>query len=186
MAYKLFEVLKPVKLNNSHAYLRPLEQPLVVHMDDDALNVLTDFSFCKPFIISPDEKLPQATTEMKAAKVHSLLVVDQNDQVIGLITSEDILSEKPVKVTHDKFISHQDIKVRSIMQAIHELAAIDIETIKHSKIGNLVHTFIELKQPYLLVVEHNSKDKNQQIRGIISARKLGEQLGMDILENMVK
>ncbi|MCW5588445.1 MAG: CBS domain-containing protein [Legionellales bacterium] len=178
MSNRLYETLPTVNLNHAVTYCHPHHLPEVVHLDDPAHYVMTDFFHSRPVIIKPDAVIPEALTEMKACQVHSLLVVDTHEQVLGFITAEDMLGEKPVKIIQERRIARNEIKVRSLMTPIEEVILLDYSIIEHTKVGNVVHTLTELNQHYALVIALDNLTQQTAIRGIISSRQIAEQLGL--------
>lgn len=176
---KRYEVLPTVQLNSQDAdYCQPMPAPEVAHIDDDALMVMTDFTLHTPQVTTPDDYIPHALAEMKACHVHSLLVVDSQKNVLGLVTNADILGEKPVKIIQERRTPRNEIKVRAIMTPISHLLVFDYETIAHTKVGNVIHTMTDLEHTYALVAQFDEAKHHYRIRGIFSLRKLSDQLGM--------
>ena len=93
-----YEPLKTIKLSADNTYLHLHKVLELVHLDDPAFAVMTDFTQTSPRTIGPDEPMDNALNEMKIHGVHLLLVQDDHDKVIGIIASEDILGERPIKI----------------------------------------------------------------------------------------
>lgn len=178
MTPKLFDILPTTELAENNTYAHPPRQPIVAHFDDPAITVMTDFNINKPAIIAVDAVIPEALAEMKNDHVHSLLVIDSHQQVTGLITSEDILGEKPVKFIQQNQIARHEIKVRAMMTPRSQILTFTYDEILRAKIGHVIHTMNEKKQHYSLVVMNT--ENRQTVRGIFSLRSLCEQLGIAV------
>ena len=87
--YKLLETNTHEK--TAIAYYHP-DTVDVISLETPALEVLTDFHTTRPLIIEKNVLADQALSQMQQHKVHALLVVDENDQVIGLINAARVLS----------------------------------------------------------------------------------------------
>ncbi len=186
MANRLYEILPTVQLNEGAQYCHPPTQPEVAHIDDPALSVMTDFVHNNPVTITPDDYIPNALTEMKSHQVHSLLVIGSDKQVLGLITSEDMLGEKPLQIIQERQVPRNEIKVRALTTPINKLLLLDYNIISHTKVGNVIHTLTELHHHYALVTEFDKENHTHMIRGIFSARKISEQLGIIVRDEITE
>lgn len=63
---------------------------------DHALNVMTDFTKTAAFSIGLDEPIDHALLYMKTAGVRLLFVLGNDGGLAGLVTSLDIMGEKPM------------------------------------------------------------------------------------------
>ena len=94
---KTYQPIPVISLNAGSHFSHPPTPTDVAHLDDPAINVTNDFNTAHPITISPDAPIPEAAMEMRVCSTHLRLVVDSEDIVTGLISSEDILGEKPMK-----------------------------------------------------------------------------------------
>lgn len=181
---KHFNKVPIVKLATGTTYTHPPEPPLVVHFDDPAEMVMKDFKQANAFTIEPTAKLAEASMEMKVCRTHMLLVVDKLDQIIGMITSEDIMGQKPLAVSRDRFIKHDDIIVRMLMTSQEKICAINLEEIKLAKVGDIVLTLHALKQHYALAVEIDALTGEQNVCGLFALSQISKQLGVDVTSGL--
>lgn len=179
-----YEILKTVTLSPSHAYLRSEREPQVVHLDDPALAVMTDFTQQHPHTISPDEPMDNALNEMKLHGVH-LLLVEKNESIIGVISSEDILGEVPITIIQERRIKRSQVLVKMIMTGINKIAAFNYKDIERAKVGNIVVTLKSLRTHYALVT--SDEENNQQLlRGIFTTSHVSRQLHKHIADSIAK
>jgi len=183
MSHRHYDILSACELKDNATYCHPPEQPVVAHLDDSALSLMTDFLHTQPVIIHPDALLPDGLMEMKACHVHSLLVVNQHKHVIGLITSEDMFGEKPIQVSQERQITRHDIPVRALMTPINHLLMLNYSVVALAKAGNIAHTLTHRGQRYALVIDENDTSQ-PHIRGIFSASLLSRQLGVSITRTL--
>src|SRR5262249_52535177 len=88
-----------ITLQPGVAYSRPTQVlPENVTLDDPAVPVMPDFDSGTAIIILAGDSVDEAYSRMPQRGVRLLRVVDQNRDVLGLITATDILGEKPVQV----------------------------------------------------------------------------------------
>lgn len=174
----LFEPLQTIQPSEQNILQHPAKLPELVHIDDPALHVLLDFNHIKPLTIDSNATIDAAQEEMRVTGLHHLLVIDSKNRVVGLISSEDILGEKPIKLQQERKLARSEVKVKLIMTPIAKLTAIDFHSLKYAKVGNIINTLQKLREHYLLVVrpEHDK----QVICGLFSAWRLSEQLHTDI------
>lgn len=83
---KEFATLSHIRLNPGTSPVRPPEPPRLVHLDDPALEVMTDFRIVHAVTISPAVSIDEALETMKTRGVRLLLVTAENDHILGLIT----------------------------------------------------------------------------------------------------
>lgn len=172
--------LPVLHLDADLSYLRPTELPEVVHWDDPAIQALIDFKYLKAEVIGPDEPIDVALLAVKKCSYHALLVVNQDHQVSGLVTAEDLLGEKPLKVIQERRLPRADIFVGLVMIPQRSLLAIDIESLRHAKVGHVVETLRVHKQHFMLVVKQDEETQAPTIRGLFSIGHLSKQMGRDL------
>lgn len=112
---KIYTSIPITPLLTGCSFSQPHKLPEVAHLNDPAITIMTDFKIVKPITIFPDAPLSEATMEMKVCNVHMLFVVDKSQKVIGIITSEDLLGEKPLKVSMTRHIKRSEVLVRMVM-----------------------------------------------------------------------
>jgi CBS domain-containing protein len=162
------------------AYSRPTQLlPEKVTLDDPAVQVMTDFESVTAIIILPGDTVDEAHSRMIQRGVRLLLVVDQNRNVLGLITATDILGEKPVQVAVQRGLRRGEIQVRDVMTPRERLEVLDMERVRGSKVGHIVATLQKAGRQHTVVVEHDAKGR-QTVRGLFSATQIARQLGVTI------
>lgn len=166
----------PITLLRSGVGFCAPEQPLrdEVHIDDPALDVMTDFKLVTAVVVRPTDGIDDALARMKQRKVRSLLVIDPERIVVGLVTANDVLGEKPMRLVESRRIRHEDIRVVDVMTPIHELEAIELGVVQSAKVGHIVSTLQEGGRQHTLVT-----DANGWVRGMFSATQIARQLGVD-------
>ena len=174
------ELIPTISLLKNSTYVRTYQLPAVVHLDDPAINVMTDFKYTMAFTIHSNESLDHALAEMKIAGVHLLLVVDDDDTVIGLISSEDILGEKPIQFMQSRRIQRSEITVHMMMTPREVVQVFDLDEIRRAKVAQVVDTLRSLRQHYILVVKFYEDQGKQVIRGLIATSQISKQLHKDI------
>jgi CBS domain containing-hemolysin-like protein len=145
-----------------------------VSIDDPALDVMTDFERVSAVVIRPTDGIDEALGRMKQRGVRSLLVIDHERVVVGLVTANDVLGEKPMRLVESRHVRHEEILVEDIMTPIHKLEALDIGVVRAAKVGHIVATLQKSGRQHTLVT-----DAGGRVRGMFSATQIARQLGVD-------
>lgn len=181
---KTFSAIQVIHLNTGSSFAHPQTPPEIVHLDDPALHVMTDLKHANAITIEPDATISEAAMEMRVCHTHLLLVVDNENIVRGLISSEDILGEKPLKITQEKRMRRAEVLVHMVMTPQEEIVAINNEDLNLAKVGNVVKTLHELKQHYALAVEVEQFSGEQTVCGLFSLSQISKQLGFDVTSDI--
>lgn len=152
----------------------------LVRADSPALSVITDFKQVSVATIGPEATLAQANQTMISRGVRLLLVVDRDDEVIGLITSRDTSGEKPVQLVQQTGTKFNDLLVRDLMCPREQIDLIDMHEVLSAKVSDIVATLKQFKRQHMLAGERDPIDGKVRIRGVFSATQIGRQLGAAI------
>jgi CBS-domain-containing membrane protein len=175
-----YKVLPVVPLQKGASFLRPTQHmPERIGLDTPALEVMTDFSKVTAYTISPLETIEAARLRMIQHGVRMLLVVDEQNLILGLITATDLTSEKPMQVIQTQGIRHSDVLVKDIMTPRERLEVICIDDLKTAVVGDVVATLQAQGRQHALVADRHA-DRSQTLRGLFSASQIGRLLGMPI------
>lgn len=172
-------------LQSGIGYAQPT-QPVAekVALDDFALQVLTDFKRVTAVIILPGDTMDEAHRRMIQRSVRLLLVVDQDRKMLGLITANDILGEKPMQVIAHRGIRREELQVRDVMTPQDRLQVLNLEDVRAAKVGHIVATLKAAGRQHALVVEIDGSGR-QAVRGMFSATQIARQLGVTIHTSQV-
>ncbi|HQU97929.1 MAG TPA: CBS domain-containing protein [Nitrosomonas sp.] len=154
--------------------------PISVTFDSPALNVMTDLRKIQAAVISPDVSMEIANTYMIQRGVRTLLVVHDNQSLVGIITATDILGEKPMRFVQQRNIKHNEILVADIMTPLKKLEAIPLEEVEHARVGNIVASLYESGRLHALVAGSVKHLGLSTICGIFSWTQIEKQLGRKI------
>lgn len=172
-----YETLPNISLRQTSARLYSSQRlPELVHLDDPAFWVMNDFRQKPPLTISPDETMDDALNEMKIKGVHLLIVTNKEGNIVGLISSEDILGEKPIMLIQKNRVERDQILVGMIMEPIDKIVAFELTDVEHARVGNIVATLQKLNTHYALVVQNHEAKKEQLVRGLFNTSQIGKQL----------
>jgi CBS domain containing-hemolysin-like protein len=168
------------RLQPGARYRQPGEGPERVRIDSAALAVMTDLRQIPAATIDPEAPVDAANQYMIQRGVRLLLVSDDARQVQGLITSNDVLGEKPVQFALERGVRRQEIRVRDIMIPCERLEVLHYTDLIHAEVGHIVATLKHAGRQHALVADMEADGKTQTVRGIFSASQIARQLGIAI------
>ena len=167
-------------LQTGARYHQPGEDPERVRVDSPALAVMTDLRQIPAATTDLEAPLDAANRFMIRRGVRLLLVTDDERQVLGLITSNDVLGEKPVQFALERGIRRQEILMRDIMTPRERLEVLLHADLVHAEVGHVVATLKRSGRQHALVVDLSGEGKVQAVRGIFSTSQIARQLGVAI------
>jgi CBS domain-containing protein len=150
------------------------DRPSRVSIEEPAQSVMTDLSRVTAVVIRPTDGIDEALARMKQRAVRSLLVIDAERRVVGVVTAHDLLGEKPMRFVEASGVRHQDILVQDVMTPHEKLEAIDFDDVRGAKVGHVVATLRHSGRQHALVTEPDGR-----IRGIFSVTQIARQLGVN-------
>jgi len=154
--------------------------PGTIKEDDPAVMVMTDLKQVKSYTVSATDSIVEANEKMIACNVRLLFVTNDNDVILGVITANDILGEKPVNYIREHGGTRASILVRDIMTPHEKMDALDYRDVQEALVGDIVRTLRSFQRHHILVVEKDLDNGTEQVRGIFSTTQVSTQLGIDI------
>lgn len=182
MAVK-YEQIPTVKLAYAKC-MKPNKMPEILHLDDDAMLGLFDFSLIKPATLYESDTLEDALDTIKSTGQHLILVLDDSKHVIGILRSEDIQGQKPYQIMEEKRIPRGEIPVKALMMNYDAVLTFDYDQVVGSKVGNVVVTMQEQKKHYAIVQQAHGTSDEVCIRGSFSISHLSHALGSDVSSSL--
>jgi CBS-domain-containing membrane protein len=147
-----------------------------VSLEAPALEVMTDLKQVTAVTIDPEASIEHAMRVMVRRNVRLLLVVNVDNEILGLVTATDLLGEKPVQYMHEHGGSRGDIQVRDLMTPHERLEVIEFESVRTAKVGHVLATLRHSGRQHALVLDSDERDQ-PRVRGIYSTSQLSRQLG---------
>lgn len=180
-----YPAIKPVALEEDSGYAQPSQAvPERVRIDSPAVDVMTDLTRVTAVIVLPGDTVDEAHRRMIQRGVRLLLVVDQDRRVHGIVTANDVLGEKPVKVAVQRGVPRSDVQVRDIMTPRAMLEVLDLSEVESANVGHVVATLKAAGRQHTLVVDRDANGR-QRVRGVFSATQIARQLGVAIATEAV-
>lgn len=140
-----------------------------------ALDVMTDLRRIEALTTTDDVDIDSAQKMMIDYGVRSLMVVDEQQRILGIITATDILGDKPMQLINERGVLHVDLLVRDIMTPASKIDVVDLKEVLHAKVGRVLETLKHSGRQHALVAEQ-LPDGEQRVCGIFSSTQILRQL----------
>jgi len=183
-----FEPLPIMELGEDAGFRRPLQlQAAGVTLESPALDVMTDLTRTSPATIRPQAPVEGARQFMISRGVRLLLVADDREAVLGVLTATDVLGEKAVRTATDRGMKRSELSVGDIMTPAREVEVISLGAVESARVGHVLETLRRAGRQHALVVDFDviparslidAPVRRAMVRGILSLSQLGRQLGI--------
>jgi len=150
-------------------------QPARVTLESPALEAMTDLARVSPATIRPQAPLEGANQFMITRGVRLLLVVDDHEKVLGLMSATDLLGERPVRVATERGLRREELTVGDIMIDAEHVDVLALAQVEAARVGHVVETLRRAGRQHALVV-----DAERMVRGIFSLSQIARQLGVAV------
>ena len=183
-----YDALSIRELGAGAGFRRPTQaQAAKVSIESPALEVMTDLARVTPATIRPQAPLAGANQFMITRGVRLLLVVDEREDVLGVITATDILGERSMLVATGRGMRRDELTVADIMIPAAQVEVIALPEVAAARVGHVLETLRRAGRQHALVVDFDvipAKSlidvpvRRAMVRGILSLSQLGRQLGI--------
>jgi CBS domain-containing protein len=164
------------ELGTGAGFRRPTQAvPARVTLESPAVHAMTDLAHVSPAIIRPQAPLGGANQFMITRGVRLLLVVDERDVILGVITATDILGERSMQVAIERGQRRDDLSVADVMTPAADVEVIALADVEGSRVGHVLETLRRLGRQHALVA-----DADNMVRGIFSISQIARQLGVAV------
>ena len=177
-----YRALPQLKAKPGVAYrLQNPTRVLRVQASSPATDVMTDLSRVAAVTTTVGASVDEAHQTMITQGVRALFVVDETRVVLGIITANDILGERPIQVAQDRGMRHDEIRVSEVMTPADLMEAMELQDVLKVRVGDIVETLKRSGRQHALVVESSPDDATPAtctVRGIFSLTQIARQLGL--------
>jgi CBS domain-containing protein len=146
-----------------------------VTLESPAVDVMTDLRRTTPATIRPQAPLAGANQFMITRGVRLLLVVDEQENVLGVITATDILGERAMRVATGRGLRRDELTVADLMTPADQVEVIALEDATAARVGHVLETLRRAGRHHALVA-----DAEHMVCGIFSLSQLARQLGVSV------
>jgi len=178
------------ELGASAGFRRPLApQSPRVTAESPAAQVMTDLTRVAPATIRPQAPLAGANQFMITRGVRLLLVTDDHENVLGIITATDILSERPMRAAIDRGLRRDELTVADVMTPAEQVEVIAYADVEGARVGHVLETLRRAGRQHALVVDFDEIPSGRplappahrtMVRGIFSISQIARQLGVAV------
>jgi len=188
MMQRDYQALPLQELGIAAGFRRPTQpQAARVTPESPALHVMTDLARVSPATIRPQAPLAGANQFMIARGVRLLLVVDEHETVLGVITATDILGERPMQVATERGLRRDELTVADVMTPAAQVQVVALGYAQGARVGHVLESMRRTGRQHALVVDYDELPparpfappaKRAMVRGIFSSSQIALQLGV--------
>jgi len=166
------------ELGANAGFRRPTQaQAARVDAGSPALQVMTDLSRTTPATIRPQAPLAGANQFMITRGVRLLLVADDLETVLGVITATDLLGERSMLVATERGLRRDELTVADVMTPAARVEVVSLAEVQAARVGHVLETLRRAGRQHALVVE---RAERTFVRGIFSLSQIARQLGLEL------
>ena len=183
-----YDALSIRELGAGAGFRRPTQAPEAkVSIESPALEVMTDLRRTTPANIRPQAPLAGANQFMITRGVRLLLVVDEHESVLGVISATDLLGERPMRVAIDRGLRRDELTVADIMIPADQVEVIPLGDVAAARVGHVLETLRRAGRQHALVIDFDDipsarplapPARRAMVRGIFSLSQIARQLGV--------
>lgn len=177
-SFKPLSTLRPA----DRVALAPIEARHPVSLRSPATEAMTDFRRLQPVTVMPETYYLDANESMITHGVRLLLVMDKERQLLGVITAQDILGERPLQLASQGKGLPRELTVADLMHPLGDIDMLDITDVRHANVGDLVATLKHLGRQHLLVIAKDVASGGTLLCGLFSATQIARQLGTEDIQ----
>jgi len=150
---------------------------------------MTDLARATPATIRPQAPIGGANQFMIARGVRLLLVVDEHENVLGVLTATDILGERGMQVAIERRTKRDELNVADLMTPASGVEVLALSDVEGARVGHVLETLRRSGRQHALVVDQEvipargALDKPLRrvvVRGIFSLSQIARQLGVAV------
>jgi CBS domain-containing protein len=176
-----YHLLPLHRLDRGIRHARPKQQlPPRITADDPALSVMTDLCLVTAITTELSTPLGNVLDLMVKRGVRILLVVDADDNLLGLVTSRDIDGAKVDRILAKTGCTREDLFVSDVMTLRAKLDVLTMEDVLDARVGDIIATLRQVNRQHALVLDIDPETEIPAIRGIFSLSEIGLRLGLNI------
>lgn len=160
-----------------------------VDLESPAIGAMTDLARASPATIRPQAPIGGANQFMIARGVRLLLVVDEHENVLGVLTATDILGERGMQVAIERRTKRDELNVADLMTPASGVEVLALSDVEGARVGHVLETLRRSGRQHALVVDQEvipargALDKplrRAMVRGIFSLSQIARQLGVAV------
>ena len=169
-----FHALPIRELGPDAGFRRPTQpQAARVTLESPARDVMTDLARVSPATIRPQAPLAGANQFMITRGVRLLLVADDREKILGVISATDIVGERATQAATGRGLRRAELTVADVMTPAERVEAVALAEVEGARVGHVLETLRRAGRQHALVV-----DAQGMVCGIFSISQIARQLGV--------
>ncbi|MBM6549938.1 CBS domain-containing protein [Marinomonas ostreistagni] len=140
-----------------------------------ATRVFTDFKEASPRLIEPSVRADVLADIMKKEHVRMKIVVDAQNNFLGVVSLEDLSEEAFVKQIAAGYVRDELLAI-DLMRAKDDLLAVSYKSLLSSDVESLIYSQKANTYQHILVVD----EETMSVRGLVSANDIVRKLKLNI------
>jgi|WetSurMetagenome_2_1015567.scaffolds.fasta_scaffold734951_1 DeoR family transcriptional regulator, catabolite repression regulator len=155
--------------------IRDIQRPAAMrplNMHSPAMEVFIDFTQQQPLMLEQSATIDGAREMMKSTHIKLLLVIDSHESFQGVISLDDMVSERVMNVKAQSRVPWRKLTVEQVMTPRSRLRAIDFTEFQLANIADVVAAMTRFSERHLIVVDK----QNRSLRGIVSAHSIARRM----------
>jgi len=187
---RIYQGLPLRELGGDAGFRRPTQPSSErVTLESPALGVMTDFTRATPATIRPQAPLAGANQFMITRGVRLLLVVDEHESVLGVLTANDLLGERSMLAATGRDVRRDELTVADVMTPAERVEVIELAEVGRARVGHVLETLRRAGRQHALAVDFDvlpprraldAGVKRAMVRGIFSISQIARQLGVSV------
>ncbi|MGO3421918.1 MAG: CBS domain-containing protein [Pseudoalteromonas distincta] len=146
------------------------DQPLI-DLSSPALKMVNNFTQKTPIRAEHGTTITDALKQVSAQQSDFVLVTDEHQKLIGLVSSADLQSSKITIIAERLNMQRSEVSLRDIMTPVSRLTGVSMQSLSYACIGDALQTMEHQGTMFLLVTTASN-----EICGLISARQIAKTL----------
>lgn len=183
-----YQALPIRELGDGAGFRRPTQpQAPRVTRESPALDVMTDLARATAATIRPQAPIGGARQLMITRGVRLLLVVDEREAVLGVLTATEVLGEKAMRVAMERGMGRDELTVADVMTPADLVEVLAFPDVEGGRVGHVLETLRRAGRQHALVVDYDvlppkgpldKPVRRAMVRGIFSISQVARQLGV--------
>ena len=150
------------------------DQPLI-DLSSPALKMVNNFTQKTPIRAEHGTTITDALKQVSAQQSGFVLVTDEHQKLIGLVSSADLQSSKITIIAERLNMQRSEVSLRDIMTPVSRLTGVSMQSLSYACIGDALQTMEHQGTMFLLVTTASN-----EICGLISARQIAKTLHIPV------
>lgn len=150
------------------------DQPLI-DLASPALKMVNNFTQKTPIRAEHGTTITDALKQVSAQQSDFVLVTDEHQKLIGLVSSADLQSSKITIIAERLNMQRSEVSLRDIMTPVSRLTGVSMQSLSYACIGDALQTMEHQGTMFLLVTTASN-----EICGLISARQIAKTLHIPV------